>query len=188
MNHSFFSRCKLKECSEFFDADYFSFKKLSCFKVCYDRCDQLRCFFHRFFFCTADRNCSIVCDIDLHSSLLDDRIDRLSSLSDNIADLLWVDLHLNNLRCISSHFFSRFCNCFIHHFIQNVSSCFLCRCDCFFNDWSCQSVDLNVHLDRCDTLVCTSHFKVHISEEIFQSLDICKNQIIIVCLSCHQTC
>ena len=39
--HSLFTRCKLNECSEFFDADNLSFKKLSCFVICNDCLDVL---------------------------------------------------------------------------------------------------------------------------------------------------
>jgi len=36
--------------------------------------------------------------------------------------------------------------------------------------------------------MCTGYFKVHISEEVFQSLDIGKNKIVIVCISSYKTC
>ena len=37
---------------------------------------------------------------------------------------------------------------------------------------ACKAVDLNIHLDGCDTVLCTAYLKVHIAEEVFQTLDI----------------
>ena len=183
MYHSFFSRCELKECTEVFDADNFSFQNLSGLKICDDDVDHLLCFFHTFGICSADRYGTIICNVDLHTCLLDDRIDCLSTLSNNITDLLWIDLHLNDLRSEFSNLCSWSIDCFIHNFINDVKSCFSCLSNRLFNDRSCQSVDLDIHLDRCDTFMCTGYLEVHVSEEVFQSLDICKHQIIIVCIT-----
>ena len=38
---------------------------------------------------------------------------------------------------------------------------------------SCKTVNLNIHLNSCDTFCCTCYLKVHITEEIFKSLNIC---------------
>ena len=88
-------------------------------------------------------------------------------LSDNITDLLRIDLDLYDLRSILSDFFTRLCDCRLHTSIHDEKSCFSCTTDRFFYDRSCQSVDLDIHLDRCDTFVCTCYFKVHISKEVF---------------------
>ena len=48
-------------------------------------------------------------------------------------------------------------------------------------------MDLDIHLDRCDTFVCTGYLEVHISEEVFESLNICKYKIIIICITCNQS-
>ncbi len=42
-------------------------------------------------------------------------------------------------------------------------------------------MDLDIHLDCCDTFVCTGYLEVHISEEVFKSLNICKYDVIIIC-------
>ena len=47
-------------------------------------------------------------------------------------------------------------------------------------------MNLNIHLDSCYTFCCTSYLKVHISEEIFKTLNICKNNIIIICITCYK--
>ena len=94
MYHSFFSRSEFQECTEFFDADDFSCKYLSCFEVCGDDTDHIHSFCHLFFICSADGYCTIICDVDLHTSLFDDGVDGLSSLTNYITDLLWINVDL----------------------------------------------------------------------------------------------
>ena len=35
--------------------------------------------------------------------------------------------------------------------------------------------------------MCSGYLEVHISEEVFKSLDICQNDIVIICFACYQT-
>ena len=49
-------------------------------------------------------------------------------------------------------------------------------------------MDLNIHLNCSDSLVGSCHLEVHIAEEILQSLDIRKHEIIIVRIPCHKSC
>ena len=48
-------------------------------------------------------------------------------------------------------------------------------------------MDLDIHLNGGDTLLGTCHLEVHVAEEIFQTLDIGQNQVIVVGLAGHQT-
>ncbi len=48
-------------------------------------------------------------------------------------------------------------------------------------------MNLDIHLDRCDTLLCTGYLEIHIAKEIFQSLDIRQNDVIIIRLTGNQT-
>ena len=48
-------------------------------------------------------------------------------------------------------------------------------------------MDLDIHLDRCDTFVSTAYLEVHVSEEVLKTLDIGKNDVIVVCLACYKT-
>ena len=71
--------------------------------------------------------------------------------------------------------------------MKDMCSCFFCSCNRFADDLFCQSMNLDIHLDRCDTFVCTGYLEVHISEEVFESLNICKYKIIIICITCNQS-
>ena len=48
-------------------------------------------------------------------------------------------------------------------------------------------MDLDIHLDRSDTLVGTCHLEVHIAEEVLKPLDVCKEYEILVLVTCHKT-
>ena len=48
-------------------------------------------------------------------------------------------------------------------------------------------MDLDIHLDCCDTVMCTCNLEIHISEEVLKSLDICQYNVIIVCCACNKT-
>jgi len=187
MNHTFFTRSKLNECTEFFDAYNSTFKNLSCFEICCDRLDHFLCFIHTVLVNTADRYCSFICNVNLYTCTLDDRVDGLSSLTYYITDLLRIDLDLNDLRCIFVYMITRLCDTFFHNLCEDVLSCFFCSADCFFYNLSCQAMDLDIHLNCSDTVMCTCNLKVHISEEVFQALDICQNDVIIICSTCYQT-
>ena len=47
-------------------------------------------------------------------------------------------------------------------------------------------MDLNIHLDRGNTFGSTGYLKVHISEEVFQSLDIGQQNEIVIGLAGYQ--
>ena len=187
MNHTLFSWCKFDKCAEFFDAYYFTGENLAFFVICYDGLDIVNRFIHHLLICSADRNCSVICDIDFYTGLIDDRINGFSSLTYHIADLFRIDLDLNDLRCVFIHMLSRACDTFFHNFSQNILSCLFGLCNSLFNDRTGQTMDLDIHLDRCDTIMCTCHLEIHIAEEILQTLDIGQNDIIIIGLAGYQT-
>ncbi len=52
---------------------------------------------------------------------------------------------------------------------------------------SCQAVDLDIHLDCGDSVMGTCYLEVHISEEVFQALDIGQDDVIIIGVAGNQT-
>ena len=48
-------------------------------------------------------------------------------------------------------------------------------------------MNLDIHLDCCDAIVCTGYFEVHITEEIFKALNICQYKIIIIYIASYKT-
>jgi len=118
---------------------------------------------------------------------IDNLFDNFASCTDNFRNLIHVDLHSCDLRCIFGQFFSGFCNSFQHNFVEDIFSCSACLCKSLFDHFECQTFDLHIHLDGCDTFGSTSYFKVHIAEEVFYALDVCDFDKVIICVACYQT-
>ena len=187
VNHSFLARSKLYECTEFLNAYNLTFVNLAFFEVFYDSLDILHSLIHSSLLNTAYRNESVISNINLNTALINDCVDCLTTLSNYFTNLSWVNRCLDNLRCILTNSLSRLSNSRLHTCIHNEKSCFSCSSYSLFNDWSCKTVNLNIHLDSCNTFCCTCYLEIHISKEIFKSLDISKYNIIIICLACNKT-
>ena len=187
VNHSFLARCEFDKCTEFFDTYYFTFVNFTFDEVVYDCLDILHSLIHASLVKSAYRYETIICDINLNTALINNCIDCLTTLSNYFTNLCRINSCLDNLRCIFTNCLSRFSNCRLHTCIHNEKSGFSCSCDSLFNNRSCKTVNLNIHLDCCNTLCSTCYLKVHITKEIFKSLNICKNDIIIICITCNKS-
>ena len=62
-------------------------------------------------------------------------------------------------------------DCF-SNLIQDVHTPFLSLVQCTFQDFIRQTVYLNIHLRSSNTISCSSHLEVHISEVVFITEDI----------------
>jgi len=112
MNHSLFTWSKFNKCAKFFDAYNSTSKDLSLCKVSGDNLDHFDCFVHHLCVCATYRYSTVIGNVDLNACAVNDLVDRLSSLSDYITDLVRIDLDLNDLRCECADFFSRLLDCF----------------------------------------------------------------------------
>ena len=83
-----------------------------------------------------------------------------------VTDLLRVDLDLDDLRRKLANACTRLVDAFLHNFCKDILSCLFCSADCFLNDRSCKTMDLDIHLDRCDSVMCSGYLEIHISEEM----------------------
>ena len=187
MNHTILVRSQLYECTEIHDADNGTCQNLTRLDVGHDALDDGNCLVDHCLIGAAYRYAAIVLDIDLNAGLLDDLVDYLALLADYIADLLRIDGDLNDLRSILADGLSRLGDNRRHNFIQNVESCLSRLSDCLLDDRAGQTVDLDIHLDGSDTLVSAAYLEVHIAEEVFQTLDIGQNDVIIIGVACYQT-
>ena len=187
MNHTVFSRCKFDECAEFFNTYNSTFVYFTFFKFVNDHFDDLHCLSDVIFVNTTYRYAAVIFDIDLNVCLFDDLVDNFTLLTNNFTNLCRIDGNLCDLWSVLTNFFTWLCNCRSKHFIDDEFSCFFCSCDCFFYDCTCKTMNLDIHLNCCDTIMCTCNLKVHIAEEVFKTLDICKYKVIIICFTCHKT-
>ena len=187
VNHAFLAGCELNECAELLDADNLALEDLSSLELGGDDLDHLDGFIHHFLISTAYGNAAVICDIDLYTGAGNDLVNGLASLTNNITDLLRIDLDGNDLRCIFTNLCSRMCDAGSHDLVDDIFSCFFGSCNRLFYNRSCQAVDLDIHLNCGDTVMGTCYLEVHIAEEVFQTLDIGQDDIIIIGIAGNQT-
>ena len=187
MNHTLFSGSELNKCTKLFYADYLTCEGLTFFEVSNNDIYHIDCLLKLLLVFSAYRNLTVIGNIDLNACTSDDLVDCLSSLSDNITDLLGIDLNRYDLGSILGYFLTRLSNSLAHTLVHDEESCLAALLDSCLNDRLCKTVNLDIHLDSCDTVFCTCYLEVHISEEIFKSLNICKYDEIIVCIACYKT-
>ena len=187
MDHAVFVWSQLYECAEVHDADYFTGQNLASLDVGNDVFDDLDCFCDHIFIGTAYGYVAIIGNIDLHAGLFDDLVDDFTLFADNITDLLRINGDLLDLWSVLANFFSRLGDRWLHAGVHNEQSCFTASCNRTFYDRSGQTVDLDIHLDCCDTVSCTGYLKVHIAKEVLQTLDIGQKYEIIIGLASYQT-
>ena len=115
---------------------------------------------------------AVILDIDGNVALGADLLNDLAAGADDLADL--IDRHDGgqHLRCILGKLGTRLCDNRQHNFVQNVISCFVRLCKRFLDDLRRETVNLQVHLNGGDALLCTGNLKVHIAEEILKALNI----------------
>ena len=102
------------------------------------------------------------------------RPDGRTTFSDNVTDLVLVDLHGHNLRCIVTHIFTRSSDHLVH-FTQYVQPRLARLSKCLFHDFFGDSLDLDIHLQSGHAGIGTSHFEIHVSQVILIPQNICQN-------------
>ena len=187
MNHAFFSGSELDECTEFLNAYDLALENLAFFKVCGNNLNHLNSLIHHNLVGTAYGYLTVIGNINLYAGTSNNLVDGLASLAYYIANLFRVNLDGNNLGCVLADFCSGSGNGFLHTVVHDEESCFTASCDSAFYDRSCQTVNLNIHLDSGNTFGSTGYLKVHIAEEVFQTLDIGKKYEILVGFTGNQT-
>ena len=172
MNHAFLTGSKLDECTEFLNADNDTLEDLSFLIVGNNGLDVLDRLVHHFLIGTTYGYLTVISNINLYAGTGNDLVDGLATLTNHITDLLRINVDGNDLRSVRSNLFTRLCNRLLHTVIHDEKSCFSTSCNGTFYDRSGQTMNLNIHLDCGNTIRCTGDLKVHIAEEVFQSLNI----------------
>ena len=183
VDHALFAGSELYECAELLDTDDDAVEDLSFFKFGRDDLDHALGFIHALLLTAADRNAAVIIDIDLDACALDDLIDSLAALADDITDLLRIDLHEVDLGSVLIDSGTGLGNGIVHNAVHDEHSGFTAARDGTGDDVLCQAVDLDIHLDRGDTVFCAGHLEVHVAEEVFKALDVGEENEIIVSLA-----
>ena len=187
MDHAVLVGSQLHEGTEFHDPDYLTGKDHACLYLGNDVFNNGNRFVDHLLIRAAYIYSSVVGDIDLYAGLSDDAIDHLALLSYHIANLLGIDHDLGDLGRILGKLLSGLGDHRSHYIVHDVKAGLTAAADGLFDDLAGQAVDLDIHLDGCDSLMGTAHLKVHVSKEVLKALDICKHQVVVVGLSGHKT-
>ena len=162
-----------------FNTGNLSFINFTNFSFTDDIVDSLFGFFDHLFIGVINGDFTRIFNINLYLSARgDDIVNHLSACSDNITDLIWINMEGNHLRGIFADFFTWFRDAFFHHF-TNFSTGFVSLGKGFRKNISCNAMDLNIHLKSGNAFHGTSTFEVHITEVIFHALDIGKDGVMI---------
>src|SRR5439155_16818703 len=111
----------------------------------------------------CNRNQTGIVDSDLGASLFLDATYGLALRADEITDLLGVDCHRHNARSVRRQIGTRLRER-LRHLSKNVKSAFTRLRQRFLDDLEIESLDLDVHLDRSDTVLSAGDLEVHVAE------------------------
>ncbi|CCZ19729.1 putative uncharacterized protein [Candidatus Apopatosoma intestinale] len=131
-------------------------------------------------------NRAVILDINLSACLGNNLLDYLAAGTDDIANLIGIYLHCYHLGSILAHFLSGSGNSLEDNFIYDIISALVSLCESLPDYFRCKTVNLQIHLNGGDTLVCAGNLEVHIAVEIFETLNI-NHRIPRAVLCCDKT-
>ena len=119
----------------------------------------------------GDVDVAEVVDVDLDAGLVDDLVDRLAAAADDLSDLVGVDLEGDDLGRILGQVRSR-SRQNGEHLAEDLQPAVLRLGESLAQDSLVDALDLDVHLDRGDTLGGACDLEVHVAEEVLKPLDV----------------
>ena len=151
MNHSVNTRKYIHKRTKIFNANNFTFVDLTDLWLLDQTFNPVHSLFNRRAVWASYSNQTIFLNIDLSASFRGNLIDRLTTLTNNHANLIWVNLNLLNSWRIRTERLTRPWK-HTKHMFQNV------RATCFtllnrltqYRHW--QTMNLHIHLKSCNTL------------------------------------
>ena len=100
MKQTFFSRQDLDKCPKVHDTSYLAFVDLARFRFFGQQLDLSYASLCALHIRRCDINQTSIVDIDLDTGFCDDAIDSLASRSDDSTDVIRIDMHGDDPRCI----------------------------------------------------------------------------------------
>ena len=120
----------------------------------------------------GDEHRAVVLDVDLlDTGFGDDLVDDLAAWSDDVFDLVGIDLDHDHPRRVLGEFRTRLRDRF-RELIDDEEARLLGLRHCFAHDLNRDALDFDVHLDRGDTFLGTRNFEVHLAKCIFEALNV----------------
>ena len=132
--------------------------------------------FHRLAANRCDRHKPAVVDADLGPSLFLDSANRLALGSDQFADLLRIDRHRHDARCVLGEFRPHAWERLVHlaEYVNPSDARLRHR---FLHDLEVESLDLDIHLDRRDSLLRPRDLEIHVAEVILGTENVGQDRV-----------
>ena len=176
MDESFFSWDEFYECSEVHDSCDSSVEDVAWFWNVGDACDPFDCLLAAFLIWCGDEDKSVLLDVDFDATFCGNFLDRFAAFADDVTDVFWIDTECRDHWCVFRHLFSWSCDSFFH-FFEDGETCFLGFFERFAENLDGETFYFDIHLECCDAGVGSCDFEIHVSGEIFDSLDVGEDRV-----------
>ena len=120
---------------------------------------------------------AVVVDIHLGAGHFHDFTDDFTARPDDFADLVGWNLHGLNARCVDREIAAPELSAFVH-LAQDMHPPIFGLCQRFFHDLGRDTRDLDVHLQRGDTVFGARHLEVHVTQVIFVTQNVGQDRIL----------
>ena len=151
MNHSVNTRKYIHKCTKIFNANNFTFVNLADFWLLNQTLNPIHSLFNRRAVWASHSNQTIFLNVNLSTSFRSDLIDRLATLTNNHANLIWVNLNLLNSWRIRTERLTRLRK-HAKHMFQNVRTPRFTLLNCLTQYRHWQAMNLHIHLKSRNTL------------------------------------
>ena len=178
MNQTFFTATDGNERAKVNDTGHFTCIDAAHFDFCSDFFDATDREFRFLAVGCCDLHSTVIFDFDGGAGLFGQRTDYGTALTDNIFDLVWIDLDGVNTRC-EFRDITAWCVDSLFHHAQDVQTCTFSLVQRNLHDLFGDTFNFDIHLQRRDTVAGTRHFEVHIAEVIFVAQNVRQNNIVV---------
>src|SRR5699024_7337446 len=115
---------------------------------------------------------AVVLDVDLGAGVGTDLLDDLTAGTDDLTDLVGVDLHLDHLGGVLADLSTGLRDAGQHDLVQDGETGVPGDLQPLLDAGVGQTVVLQIHLDGGDALLSTGHLEVHLAVEVLHALDV----------------
>ena len=119
----------------------------------------------------GDGHGAVVLDVDLHAGLGNDAVDGLAAGTDDVADLVGVDLEADDPGRVGRKLRPGRAQA-LAHLVQDEQPSAAGLGQGPGEDLLVDALDLDIHLDGGDAVTGAGHLEVHVAQEVFETLDV----------------
>src|SRR5262245_947957 len=127
----------------------------------------------------GDGDSAVVRNVDLRAGLLLDAANDLAARADDVANLVGVDLHRDDARRVFADLLARLGDDFVH-LVEDEHPPLSGLLQSLGQNLGVQSCDLDVHLERRDSLARPGDFEIHIAVMVLGAGDVGQDGVFLV--------